>query len=109
MSTAGLVQQGQEAAGVNPPLSPGMRSLWAQYAGARLKQTAFALDAAVFDLAYITCPCWPAAWPPGQALSGWTAQRLLDAPAGPEWVPKAPSGCGVAGCRSADARRNAQF
>jgi MFS family permease len=41
---------------VNPPLSPGMRSLWSSYAGARLTQTAFALDAAVFDLAYITGP-----------------------------------------------------
>jgi MFS family permease len=41
---------------VNPPLSPGMRSLWSARAGARLKQTAFALDAAVFDLAYITGP-----------------------------------------------------
>jgi MFS family permease len=41
---------------LNPPLSPGLRSLWAAHAGARLKQTAFALDAAVFDLAYITGP-----------------------------------------------------
>jgi MFS family permease len=41
---------------LNPPLSPGMRSLWGERAGARLKQTAFALDAAVFDLAYITGP-----------------------------------------------------
>jgi MFS family permease len=41
---------------LNPPLSPGMRSLWSTHAGARLKQTAFALDAAVFDLAYITGP-----------------------------------------------------
>ena len=41
---------------VNPPLSPGMRSLWSAYAGPRLTQTAFALDAAVFDLAYITGP-----------------------------------------------------
>jgi MFS family permease len=41
---------------LNPPLSPGMRSLWSAHAGARLKQTAFALDAAVFDLAYITGP-----------------------------------------------------
>jgi MFS family permease/GNAT superfamily N-acetyltransferase len=41
---------------VNPPLSPGMRSLWSTHAGARLAQTAFALDAAVFDLAYITGP-----------------------------------------------------
>jgi MFS family permease len=41
---------------VNPPLSPGMRSLWSQVANPRLTQTAFALDAAVFDLAYITGP-----------------------------------------------------
>ncbi len=41
---------------VNPPLSPGMRSLWSKVAGGRLNQTAFALDAAVFDLAYITGP-----------------------------------------------------
>jgi MFS family permease len=41
---------------VNPPLSPGMRSLWSTSAGAGLTQTAFALDAAVFDLAYITGP-----------------------------------------------------
>jgi MFS family permease len=41
---------------LNPPLSPGLRSLWSTHAGARLKQTAFALDAAVFDLAYITGP-----------------------------------------------------
>ena len=41
---------------LSPPLSPGLRSLWAAHTGARLKQTAFALDAAVFDLAYITGP-----------------------------------------------------
>jgi hypothetical protein len=41
---------------VNPPLSPGMRSLWSARAGARFAQAAFALDAAVFDLAYITGP-----------------------------------------------------
>jgi MFS family permease len=41
---------------LNPPLSPGLRSLWAAHAGTRLKQTAFALDAAFFDLAYITGP-----------------------------------------------------
>ncbi len=33
-----------------------MRSLWSARAGARLAQAAFALDAAVFDLAYITGP-----------------------------------------------------
>src|SRR5262249_19506166 len=41
---------------VMPPLSPGLRSLWSVHAPARLVQTAFALDAAVFDLAYITGP-----------------------------------------------------
>jgi MFS family permease len=39
-----------------PPLSPGMRSLWSLHAAAGLRQAAFALDAAVFDLAYITGP-----------------------------------------------------
>jgi MFS family permease len=41
---------------VNPPLSPGLRSLWSARATAGLRQAAFALDAAVFDLAYITGP-----------------------------------------------------
>jgi MFS family permease len=41
---------------VVPPLSPGMRSLWSVHAAAGLRQAAFALDAAVFDLAYITGP-----------------------------------------------------
>jgi MFS family permease len=39
-----------------PPLSPGMRSLWSAHAADPLRQAAFALDAAVFDLAYITGP-----------------------------------------------------
>lgn len=44
-------------AGVScPPLSPGMRSLWSAHAAGPLRQAAFALDAAVFDLAYITGP-----------------------------------------------------
>ena len=47
MAVAGLV---------NPPLSPGLRSLWSALAGARFAQAAFALDAAIFDLAYITGP-----------------------------------------------------
>ena len=54
---AGLLVGAAAVAGlVNPPLSPGLRSLWSAHAGARLKQAAFALDAAVFDLAYITGP-----------------------------------------------------
>jgi MFS family permease len=40
----------------NPPLSPGLRSLWSTHADAALRGTAFALDAAVFDLAYIIGP-----------------------------------------------------
>ena len=51
-----LVGTAAAAGLVNPPLSPGLRSLWSSNAGARLTQTAFALDAAVFDLAYITGP-----------------------------------------------------
>ncbi len=39
-----------------PPLSPAMRSLWSAHAPVRLLSTAFALDAAVFDLAYIAGP-----------------------------------------------------
>jgi MFS family permease len=39
-----------------PPLSPGMRGLWSAFADGALRQAAFALDAAVFDLAYITGP-----------------------------------------------------
>jgi MFS family permease len=39
-----------------PPLSPAMRSMWSVHAPAQLLSTAFALDAAVFDLAYIVGP-----------------------------------------------------
>ena len=54
---AGLLVAVAAAAGlVVPPLSPGMRSLWSAYAAGALRQAAFALDAAVFDLAYITGP-----------------------------------------------------
>ena len=44
-----------------PPLSPGMRGLWSAHARGPLRQAAFALDAAVFDLAYIAGPV--TAWP----------------------------------------------
>jgi MFS family permease len=54
--TGALIGTATLAGLLNPPLSPGLRSLWAAHAGTRLKQTAFALDAAVFDLAYITGP-----------------------------------------------------
>jgi MFS family permease len=54
---AGLLVAVAVMAGLmNPPLSPGLRSLWSALAGARFAQAAFALDAAIFDLAYITGP-----------------------------------------------------
>ena len=54
---AGLLVGVAAAAGlVVPPLSPGMRSLWSAHTAGPLRQAAFALDAAVFDLSYITGP-----------------------------------------------------
>jgi len=53
---AALIAAAAAAGLVVPPLSPGMRSLWSAYALGALRQTAFALDAAVFDLAYLTGP-----------------------------------------------------
>jgi MFS family permease len=51
---AGLLIGTAAVAGlVNPPLSPGLRSLWSVHAGAGLAPTAFALDAAVMNLGYI--------------------------------------------------------
>lgn len=56
-SPAWLLVAAAAAAGlIVPPLSPGMRSLWSAQAPCTLRQTAFALDAAVFDLAYLTGP-----------------------------------------------------
>src|ERR1700733_6353013 len=51
-----LVAVAAAAGLVVPPLSPGMRSLWSAHAAGVMRHTAFALDAAVFDLAYITGP-----------------------------------------------------
>ena len=56
-SPAWLLVAAAAVAGLSvPPLSPGMRGLWSALAGGTLRQAAFALDAAVFDLAYITGP-----------------------------------------------------
>jgi MFS family permease len=56
-SPAWLLVVAAAAAGlVVPPLSPGMRSLWSAHTPGVLRHAAFALDAAVFDLAYITGP-----------------------------------------------------
>jgi len=51
-----LVAAATAAGLIVPPLSPGMRSLWSACARGTLRQTAFALDAAVFDFAYLTGP-----------------------------------------------------
>jgi MFS family permease len=51
-----LVAAAAAAGLIVPPLSPGMRSLWSACAAGALRQTAFALDAAVFDLAYLAGP-----------------------------------------------------
>jgi MFS family permease len=59
-----------------PPLSPGMRGLWARHAGAALQQAAFALDAAVFDLAYITGPVLAGALATGVAPAAALAMLL---------------------------------
>jgi len=65
---AGLLVTAGAAAGLAvPPLSPGMRSLWSAHAAAALRQAAFALDAAVFDLAYITGPVLASALAAGTA------------------------------------------
>jgi Major Facilitator Superfamily len=56
-SPAWLLVAAAAAAGlIVPPLSPGMRSLWSAQVPGTLRQTAFALDAAVFDLAYLIGP-----------------------------------------------------
>jgi MFS family permease len=59
-----------------PPLSPGMRSLWSVHVPARLVQTAFALDAAVFDLAYLTGPVLASALAVGVAPAAAAAALL---------------------------------
>jgi len=65
---AGLLIGTAAAAGlVNPPLSPGLRSLWSVHAGAGLAPTAFALDAAVMNLGYIAGPVLASALAAGLA------------------------------------------
>jgi MFS family permease len=65
---AGLLIGTAAVAGlVNPPLSPGLRSLWSVHAGAGLAPTAFALDAAVMNLGYIAGPVLASALAAGLA------------------------------------------
>jgi predicted MFS family arabinose efflux permease len=113
------------AAGLTvPPLSPGMRSLWSACAGGPLRQAAFALDAAVFDLAYITGPVVAASLAAGLspaaavgvllALTGAATviigTRITDgraaAPGGtPASTPAAPAAAGAAAGPGARAAR----
>lgn len=65
---AALLAAAAAAAGLLvPPLSPGMRSLWSRSAGPGLLHAAFALDAAIFDLAYIAGPALASALATGVA------------------------------------------
>ena len=94
---------------VNPPLSPGLRSLWSARAGARLVQAAFALDAAVFDLAYITGPVLASALATGiapaaalgllLALTGAAVVIIGRQAPRPRARPKRPSPLGSAALR----------
>src|SRR5580704_4053352 len=94
-SPAGVLIGTATVAGlVNPPLSPGQRSLWSAHTEARLTQTAFALDAAVFDLAYITGPVLASGLATGLAPAASVAVLLaltgaaLIAMAGPSGRPE---------------------
>ena len=96
---AGVLIGTATAAGlVNPPLSPGLRSLWSAHTPARLTPTAFALDAAVFDLAYITGPVLASGLATGLAPAAAVAVLLaltgaaLITIAGPSSQPEHPSG-----------------
>jgi MFS family permease len=65
---AALLVTAAAAAGLMvPPLSPGMRSLWSAHAAGALRQAAFAVDAAVFDLTAIVGPVLASALATGVA------------------------------------------
>jgi MFS family permease len=75
---AGLLVGAAAAAGAcTPPVSPGVRSLWSLHTAAGLRQAAFALDAAVFDLAYITGPVLASALATSIAPAAAAALLLL--------------------------------
>ncbi len=106
---AGLLVAVAAAAGLGvPPLSPGMRSLWSAHAVGALRHAAFALDAAVFDLAFITGPVLASSLAAGVAPAAavavllaltWAAIVLIGARL-------RPGGAGQA-CRLADTERRA--
>jgi MFS family permease len=74
---AALIATATAAGVLTPPLSPGVRSLWSALAGTTLRQAAFALDAAVFDLAYITGPVLASALATGIAPAAAISVLLL--------------------------------
>ena len=74
---AALIATAAVAGLLTPPLSPGVRSLWSAHAAATLRQAAFALDAAVFDLAYITGPVLASALATGIAPAAALGVLLL--------------------------------
>ena len=75
---AGLLVTAAAAAGLAvPPLSPGMRSLWSAHAAGALRHAAFALDAAVFDLAFITGPVLASSLAAGVAPGAAVALLLV--------------------------------
>ena len=74
---AALIATAAAAGLLTPPLSPGVRSLWSAHAAVTLRQAAFALDAAVFDLAYITGPVLASALATGIAPAAALGVLLL--------------------------------
>ena len=77
-SPAWLLVAAAAAAGLAvPPLSPGMRSLWSAHAAGALRHAAFALDAAVFDLAFITGPVLASSLAAGVAPGAAVALLLV--------------------------------
>lgn len=94
---AALVGCAAVAGCLMPPLSPGLRSLWAARAPAPLLPAAFALDAALFDLAFIAGPPAASALATGIApaaalgvLLALTGAALAMLGTGPPAAPAAP-------------------
>lgn len=96
-----------------PPLSPGLRSLWSRQAPAQLLHTAFALDAAVFDLAYLLGPVIASSLAvgitPAVALAVLLALTaiavLIIGPQSPREASPAAAATGIGPLRSAALRR----
>jgi MFS family permease len=106
-SPAGLLIAVAALAGlVVPPLSPGMRSLWSAYAAGSLRHAAFALDAAVFDLANITGPVLASSLAAGVGPAAAVAVLLALTGAAVVIIgPRSRSGDAGRGGRPARARR----